>query len=406
MRKNLYLERYAWPSIGLHEQIAGNPGIIVVIPAFCESEIDLALRSLHQCTPPGQEVAILVIVNEPKDATAEVVALNEASLYKASQVKTTFAQYTAHVRLPPKKAGVGLARKIGMDEAVRFFESRGGDGTIVCYDADCTCEPNYLRAIADFYQHPGHNLGLVHYEHQLGGPNHEAIVNYELFLRYYIQALRIAGYPFAIHTLGSCITVRSSAYQKQGGMNTRKAGEDFYFIHKITPLGGIGEINTTTIHPSDRVSYRVPFGTGHAVDKYLSSPDETYQVYHPQIFEDLHKANQHLEILFREKCLPDVLPMSLMAFYEATNFESDLTEILSQSGSFLNFQQRYYRWWDGFKVLKFVHFSRDRFHEHVALSEGLHWLAGKLDLNLKGSQDEQLRQLRRYDREDPFQIRW
>ena len=82
----------------------------------------------------------------------------------------------------------------------------------------------------------------IYFEHPLHGPLepkvYEAIAAYELHLRYYVQALRYAAFPYAHHTIGSSMAVRADAYAKQGGMNKRQAGEDFYFLHKIIPLGG------------------------------------------------------------------------------------------------------------------------------------------------------------------------
>ena len=42
------------------------------------------------------------------------------------------------------------------------------------------------------------------------------------------------GYPDSIYTIGSAFAVRAEAYMKQGGMNRRQAGEDFYFLYKLT----------------------------------------------------------------------------------------------------------------------------------------------------------------------------
>lgn len=377
-----------------------SPDLIVVIPCYNEPNLNAALGALHQCDKPPCNVAILIVLNESENDTDSVIAQNLKSIEELQLVNAKYEQKYIHVSLPSKHAGVGLARKIGMDQAVRSFEKQGKDGIIVCFDADCSCSSNYLNEIWKSYQNPILNLGLVHYEHVLEGPNHEAILNYELYLRYYNNGLRVANYPFAVQTLGSCITVRSSIYQKQGGMNRRKAGEDFYFIHKCMPLGGVGEINGTTIYPSDRVSDRVPFGTGHAINRYLDEVDTAYPVYHPQTFEDLRQINLDLEQLWKTGQLEN-LPDSISDFYERHTFEQSLQSIRAQAGSFLNLKQRYYAWWDGFRVLKFIHHCRDHYHEKVPLSEALSWMDHQItglniiDLNKK----EQLLTLRRYDKE-------
>ena len=196
--------------------------------------------------------------------------------------------------LPKKNAGVGLARKIGMDEAVRRFEAIGNRrGIMACFDADCTCTNNYLLAIQQFYtKNPHSNAALVYFEHPLSGElsdeeTYRGILHYELHLRYLKNALQYTTHPFSYYTIGSCISVTSKAYQKQGGMNKRKAGEDFYFLQKIAALGPLGEINSATVYPSPRASDRVPFGTGKAINDLLVSGPDSQLTYHPDIFKEL-----------------------------------------------------------------------------------------------------------------------
>ena len=106
---------------------------------------------------------------------------------------------------------------------------------IVNIDADCTTESNYLLTIHQHFQaQPESWAAGIRYEHALDDP---AIVDYELHLRYYVQAQRHVGMPFAHQTLGSCMVVRSEAYARMGGMNRRKAGEDFYFLQKFIEVG-------------------------------------------------------------------------------------------------------------------------------------------------------------------------
>lgn len=406
-KSNIYLERYAWPhrvfpDFSPLEKVEN----IVVIPAYNERSLLPTLKSLDACENKANTL-IIVIFNESESDPIAVSDTNKIAWEEVLETSFDVPVLAKHIQLPDKKAGVGLARKIGMDEAVRIFEDQKSDGIIVCLDADCTCEPNYLDAIKDFYEDKSLHVGLVHYEHDLRGANYDAIVNYELYLRYYVNALRWAGFPFALQTLGSCITVRSSAYQKQGGMNTRKAGEDFYFIHKMTPLGGIGEINNTTIYPSSRVSSRVPFGTGHAVQKYLDQTEDGYEVYNPMVFvelrqfiqlsKDLYLCNSSKEIGYSAKCLH---------FLESEDFESDFFKIKEHSANQNGFEKRFYQWFDGFRVLKFVHFMRDHYFQNIDITDALGWLHHNYTAipNFGGAKEVKLMALRDSDRKADFWV--
>ena len=67
---------------------------------------------------------------------------------------------TEGFELPEKEGGVGLARKIGMDLALRYFDySSDKKNILICLDADCAVEKNYLREIYDNYN--GRNLSAA-----------------------------------------------------------------------------------------------------------------------------------------------------------------------------------------------------------------------------------------------------
>ncbi|MEP5612892.1 MAG: glycosyltransferase family 2 protein [Cyclobacteriaceae bacterium] len=403
MRANLYLERYAWQdSIVPEYRPPKNLKTIIVIPSFKEPQLLQALDSINKCYKPNGGLLILVVINEPVETTYEISTTNRECLDSLKKYDSNYELVFTYQKLPKKKAGVGLARKIGMDEAVRIFEKIDEDGVIICYDSDSLCEQNYLIEIENHFLDQKTKAGIVFYEHQLNGPNKDLIIQYELYLRYYISALRFAKYPHAHQTLGSCIVVRSSTYQKLGGMNTRQAGEDFYFLNKVIPQGGFVEINTTTVYPSDRVSDRVPFGTGKAVEQLMLSKG-SYQVYNPQIFEDLRSFFSQMESLVR-KGTP-ILPDSISNFLGNT-VESDLEEIRRQTTTPQAFAKRFFGWFDAFKILKYVHFARDNHYPNVVLKEALRWLDGKTENTLFSEIPEtQLANLRTMDRKGLDQIK-
>ena len=354
MSENIYLDRYAWqdPLFPAYEP-SHDLEIVIVIPAYKEEHLLAALDSINNCIEPKAHILLLIVINESESATQEITDINQKCHESLKNYVSKFDLIYTYQKLPAKKAGVGLARKIGMDEAVRFFEILGKNGVIVCYDADCLCQKNYLVEIENSFSSRNVKAGIVFFEHQLDGANHDAILEYELYLRYYINALRFAGFPFAHQTLGSCIAIRSSTYQKQGGMNTRKAGEDFYFLNKVIPLGGFYEINTTTVYPSDRTSDRVPFGTGKAVSHLLELND-SYKVYHPRIFSDLKQFFNQVSRIYQDEQLN--IPNTVAEFLG--NDLKNIVELRKQTASETSFKKRFFHWFDAFKILKYVHFAK------------------------------------------------
>lgn len=387
---NLYLDRYAYP----HQLIATQPsvslGLVVVIPCFNEPHLISTLESISECHQPCCDVEVIIIVNEPEQCPGVISCQNqktydEAINWVGKKDRKDRRYFVSYLRLPNKQAGVGWARKIGMDEAVRRFEMiKSEQGVIVSFDADSICEKNYLKAIEHHFNKYGHSPACsIRYEHPLEGTFpfevYEGIIKYELFLLYYVDALRFAGFPYAYQTIGSSMAVRSSVYQKQGGMNRKKAGEDFYFLHKVIPLGGFTELNTTKVIPSPRPSDRVPFGTGKAITDWLASESKIYPAYHPKIFYDLKIFFDQIDQLYGIKThgiegFVDRMPKSIQSFLTNNNFAKHIMEINSYSASTRTFRDRFFRWMNGFKVLKYVHHARDHFYGTIDIGKASRWL--------------------------------
>lgn len=372
---NFYLEKFGFQSASIVDLPKENLGICVVIPCFNEPDLLPTLNALSNCFPTTCAVEVIIVINSGEHHPNEIKVQNTRTLAAGKEWQKTLAStwmdfhWIDVQNLPQKHAGVGLARKIGMDEAVHRFDLLQKDGIIVCFDADATCTTNYLTELErHFDRHPSSPGCSIFYEHPLGGSVfetqiYEGITFYELHLRYYNLALKFCNLPYAFHTVGSSMAVRSSAYQKQGGMNKRKAGEDFYFIHKIIDLGGFTNLTTTSVIPSPRISDRVPFGTGKAIGDWISSGKQVFITYSFASFQ-LLKALVEVIPDLRTKTLEEVKlndrdKSVLFEFLKLQNFDSKLTEIRSNAKTEDAFIKRFFRWLDAFTVLKFVHYVRD-----------------------------------------------
>ena len=187
---------------------------VVVIPCHDETRVTDTLSSLSACSLPHNPVEVIIVINASEKDPPEVIARNRHTLQEIANL--TREVHHDKIRffpviisdLPAKKAGVGLARKIGMDEAVRrFLWTHNRNGIITSLDADTLVDRNYLKALEEFFMHKPELSGVsIYFEHPLDGyvfPRevYRAIIRYELHLRYFVNALRFIGYPFAFHTL-------------------------------------------------------------------------------------------------------------------------------------------------------------------------------------------------------------
>jgi len=376
-------------------QIFGAPhpdlNLVVVIPAYREENLLTSLQSLANCDLPNGAVEIIVVLNDSEEDTKRTKKENQTMYLQACDWGLTHSSARCkfhvlyHSNLPARHAGVGLARKIGLDEAVyRLEQAENPKGILSCYDADSDCDKNYLVELENhFLQQPKLQGCSIYFEHPIKGNAFEekiyqSIVQYELHLRYYIHAQRFAGFPHAFQTIGSSMAIRVDAYQQQGGMNRRKAGEDFYFLHKFIPLGQFDELRTTRVIPSPRISERVPFGTGRAIGTLVAST-EALTTYAPQSFVDLQALFKAIPDFFKIK--PAALERMTANFSEAVRdflvlikFTEKLKEIQSNTTTLKNFEQRFFRWFNAFMVMKYLHFCRDNFYENEPIANAARWL--------------------------------
>ena len=147
--QDLYFKRYAWPKPLNPSFIPPHDlEMVVVIPSFKEPEVNQAVNSILSCQS-NKRIIILVIINEPENASPEIIAANNKSedSLEQSDHNSNIQLICNRIILPEKKAGVGLARKVGLDEAAMWFEKIKKDGILICFDADCVCESNYLDSI-------------------------------------------------------------------------------------------------------------------------------------------------------------------------------------------------------------------------------------------------------------------
>ncbi len=375
-------------------------GLIVVIPSFNEPNLEKSLKSLLNCKLPNCFVEIITVINYPSDSLPEII---ENATYCNEVVKKIDNQSNnQHLRfhsilasdLPKKQAGVGLARKIGMDEAAyRFFTINNPKGIIACYDADSDCMDNYLVELEKLWsEFPKTNACSLRYEHPISGNEfepsiYEGITQYELHLRYYNQASRFIKFPFAYHTIGSSMACCAESYVKFGGMNRHKAGEDFYFLQKIIPHGNFAELNTTCVFPSPRPSNRVPFGTGRAMLKHLQSPEESILTYDFNAFITLIPLFESIEFLYNSdshvintwsKSLHPALQENLIVY----EFTKKVSEIKANTNSIESFRKRFFFWFDAFMLLKYLNFAHEKYFLRKPVDEESITLAKEIGLKL------------------------
>ena len=135
--------------------------------------------------------------------------------------------------LPDEHAGVGLARKIGMDLVLPHLSST--KSLIFCTDADTIVSKDYFEKVITYYNSMGSHASVVGFKHLESNDKkqEDAIRQYETYLLTTAKKMRDAGSPYGYVAMGSTIVCTVEAYCAVGGMSRKKATEDFYFLQEL-----------------------------------------------------------------------------------------------------------------------------------------------------------------------------
>lgn len=359
---------------------------IIVVPAIAElNNLPEFIKSLEQNDELELlNTLLLIVVNNSISSTDEVKEDNSKTLEYLNNLTTKINlsfidACSAGKEMDDKNGGVGLARKIGMDLALTKFDYLSINKKIlICTDADCIVDSTYLSEISQEFNKNNLEAGVINFAHDISGDDDEtkAIICYEIFLRYYVLGLSFAKSDYAFHTIGSTMICTPEAYVKVEGMNKRKAAEDFYFLEKLAKIYPIGEIKSTYVHPSKRGSWRVPFGTGRSVDRYLTNTRDEYQLYDPKSFIIL---KNWLEVFYDTSLTEQAglikiaknIHSPLFDFLNQQDFQNFVKKVLLNNKNRSEAEKQKHFWFDAFKTLKLIHYLRDETYPNINMFDAI-----------------------------------
>ena len=265
----------------------------------------------------------------------------------------------------PAESGVGLARKIGCDIALKYFtEGNIKYPWIFSTDADVILPVNYFSqfqnglsifsAVVLDFQHVSDEQHLNSIQYL-----------YDFKLRYYHAGIMYAGTAYDYIPLGSTLIVSMECYGQVRGFPKKNAGEDFYLLNKLAKIKPIKYcLEDSTVKITSRISDRVPFGTGPALAKInaLNNINE-YTYYSPQCFIFLQKWLCFLKNMWCDDKLQIIAPADekLSALFLFLNCEKVFLKCSAQIKSKSHWQKFIHQWFDAFKTLKTVHFFDKKF---------------------------------------------
>jgi hypothetical protein len=350
----------------------------LIIPTRSESWAELK-RAWQHLTSKLLVILVINTCDEKDQVTQKLLAdttsassARTANLYLSrvnSFIDCLVVDRTSTGNRFSSKEGVGLARKIGADIALTLI-SRGviRNTYINNTDADAILPPNYFEltvakhvsAIVRPFRHISRSKSRNNTERKA---HHQAVLLYEISLRYYVNRLAYAKSLYAFHTIGSTISVNARDYALVRGTPKRLAGEDFYLLNKLAKTGAVFSAPGDPITLDARISHRTPFGTGSSIDRILSldNPLTDYLYYQPNTFEQLKTLLTKLPLSWQQTEIEEIFVDEpyLRDWGLCTGAFKEIAKQRRQIRSESVFLKFLTDWLDGFRTLKFVHFMRD-----------------------------------------------
>ena len=301
----------------------------------------------------------------------------EAMVSQPSGVRLAYVDASSPGHELPRKDGVGLARKLGLDWGLRILrENSAVPGVLASLDADTLVRPDYLGTLRSAFAIPEAWAAIIDYAHPMDGPEAPAIISYELFLRYHELGMAHAGSPYAFTAVGSTIACTAQAYAAVSGMNRRQAAEDFYFLQQLAKTGPVRKLTETAVHPSARPSHRVPFGTGRSVRRFTEEPEKAYRVYHPGSYAVLERwlalarRGRDMDAAALLTAARAIEP-ELAHYLEQCRIETVWDRLRANSPKQTPFFHHCCIWFDGLRSLRLLHHLRDHGYPQQDLFEAI-----------------------------------
>ncbi|MEJ2617871.1 MAG: hypothetical protein P8Z35_23150 [Ignavibacteriaceae bacterium] len=364
-----YLSKYSLPKWKLEFNAPLNIESVIVVPALSEYyDIQELLESLlKNDNKYFSSTLVIFVINNTAQSGDEIKRDNRNSIENIRNIIN-------------HKIDSGFTKKIissGLNFGLVDASTKGNEFPVK--------EAGAGLAIIDNFNNKNLSAAVIKFEHRIVEPETTAaIICYEIFLRYYILGLKLADSPFAFHTVGSSMAFDIGTYISAGGMNKRKAGEDFYFLEKIAKRKRIEKIDSTAVYPSSRISWRVPFGTGPRIKRFISRIQDEYLLYDPESFIILKNWLEEFNkpvILSSEKYLKiagNIHP-DLYQFLVINNFENSWDKILNNSKSLTQLEKQKLFWFDGFRTLKLIHYLRDNSFPLIDMFDALDLILSYFD---------------------------
>ena len=339
---------------------------LITIP--CYDELNYIKKTLESISKQSIELLnktlVSVTINNSNKENKTVRENNQKTYEELINVNYNFEliiidAYSKEKSIEDKNAGVGMARKISVDACLNYLHP---NSLISFIDADTILSKNYLSQIYDSYKKNSWESATVDFEHDRDfSETIELIDEYENFLKITASKIAASGSPYNYVPLGSTMVSTFNSYIAVGGMNRKKAAEDFYFLQELEKYSGVYQIDEILVYPSSRYLNRTYLGTSTRLKKCLDGELDMKSFYYSSIAFDILSRWLSLALSSQEKDCNSILNNASKINLELKNFLIDQNiskswDSIISAPSNKHFINQFHRWFDGFKTLKLLKF--------------------------------------------------
>tara|TARA_B100000427_G_C15014854_1_gene379930 strand:- start:22 stop:525 length:504 start_codon:yes stop_codon:yes gene_type:complete len=160
--------------------------------------------------------------------------------------------------------------------------------------------------------------------------------------------------------MGSTIACNIKSYLACGGMNTKKATEDFYFLQALAKYTKIHKINDILVFPSSRQENRVYLGTGFRMNEYSENKTFKNLEFSDESFLEISNIIKIIDKYWKKDYEKIIIELKKTLNKKSVQFlvKKDLKNIWNKfknnSNNKRQFNIFFHQWFDALSIIKLL----------------------------------------------------
>ena len=337
----------------------------IIIPAYSEYEyLFKTLKTINnQNLSLLDDLLVVVVINNSNKDNKNIINNNILTYNTLIKKKYKYEfiaidSFSKNFALDDQIAGVGMARKIGMDYCIQYSFQ---DSLFCSLDSDTLIADNYLEVVSNQFKNNKFSTAVINFTHQLNDtPKINTIIKkYEKLLKKIARQIHDTGSPYGYVSMGSTIVCSCKAYIAIGGIQPLKATEDFYFLQQLVKYKSIHKIKDVLVYPSSRSEQRVYLGTGYRIKNFSKNNNFQDLDIMQEGFDHLKSIyiiiDEHWHLCSDRICklFKSVNP-SIDKFMRNNDFVSIFDKIKKNTDNKKQCKSQFNNWFDNLKIYKFL----------------------------------------------------